>query len=747
MGVTLTPATAREVRAAIAAMLTSEEQADATLGGVVLQRHQRQAVVRIEAALAEFGGALLADATGLGKTYVALAVARDARHPVIVAPAALRGMWHTAMRAAGRSVAFLSIESLGRQRTGRESVSLDPDLVIVDEAHHARNPATARYRSLARLTRRAKVLLLTATPIHNSEQDLSALLGLFLGARSTALDTSAAMRCVIRRTAAAPSARIPLVDPPRSLVIPDDESRMNAIVALPPPVPPADGGEGGILLVYSLLRRWASSQGALVESLRRRLARATALLSALDAGRYPSSGELSAWSYADGAMQLAFPELTVGATVDRLPASALSAAIREHAAAVRALLDELRSTRNVDEHRADHLRAIRSSHPCAKIVAFTQYAETVAALFAQLRHEPAVAALTSTGACVAGGTLSRAEALARFAPDAQGARTVARVQAIDLLLTTDLLSEGVNLQDASVVVHLDLPWTPARLEQRVGRAARIGSSHERVTVYAMQPPASAERLVRVEERLRAKLGASARAVGVVGTILPSLSLQDLGALAASPSEWSERLTRAVSPWLERHIPVPTTPVVAAVHARAGGFIAVVRDDGGARLLGAFGTDVTDDPEILLRAMSDAEGRDAGIDPPSLDRALGALQRWLAARDDRRDITLDGALRARARRSVVNRITAIARRAPRHLRPAIAALAATARRTATARYGVGAERVLDELASADMPDEAWLRAIGTFGTIHARDAALPGPGNPDHGISALLLLVAPPAAET
>ena len=43
----------------------------------------------------------------------------------------------------------------------------------------------------------------------------------------------------------------------------------------------------------------------------------------------------------------------------------------------------------------------------------------------------------------------------------------------------------------------------ARLEQRVGRAARIGSRHDRVAVYAMQAPASAERLVRVEERLRA----------------------------------------------------------------------------------------------------------------------------------------------------------------------------------------------------------------------------------------------------
>ena len=46
---------------------------------------------------------------------------------------------------------------------------------------------------------------------------------------------------------------------------------------------------------------------------------------------------------------------------------------------------------------------------------------------------------------------------------------------VDLLIATDLLSEGLNLQDASVVVHLDLPWTAARLTQRIGRVWRVGA--------------------------------------------------------------------------------------------------------------------------------------------------------------------------------------------------------------------------------------------------------------------------------
>jgi hypothetical protein len=341
--------------------------------------------------------------------------------------------------------------------------------------------------------------------------------------------------------------------------------------------------------------------------------------------------------------------------------------------------------------------------------------------------------------------LSRSEALARFAPQAQGARAMSRAHAIDLLLTTDLLSEGVNLQDASVVIHLDLPWTPARLEQRVGRVARLGSSHDRITVYEMEPPVSAERLVRVEERLRSKLAVSARAVGIAGTILPTLGVATVERTIVSPPEWSERIARQAAAWLAPGDIAAHLSIVGAVASPVGGFIALIRD-GAPRLVGSAGGDITDDPEALLRLMMYAEGVDTPVHGSAVDGAVATLRRWRSSRRDHREITLDGALHARARRAVVDRIASIARRAPRHLRPGIVALAATARQTVSARYGVGAERVLDELAGAQMPDDAWLRAIGAFGQIHDRTPR----GVPDDDatwVTVLLLLVALPAAET
>src|SRR6185312_16097211 len=87
-----------------------------------------------------------------------------------------------------------------------------------------------------------------------------------------------------------------------------------------------------------------------------------------------------------------------------------------------------------------------------------------------------VAALTAHGGRVAGGRISRREVLVQFTPHADGA-AVPTADHIRLLIATDVLSEGLDLQRASVVVHLDLPWNPARLEQRVGRVRRLGAEH------------------------------------------------------------------------------------------------------------------------------------------------------------------------------------------------------------------------------------------------------------------------------
>ena len=736
------------VRALIARRHLGAGDAPLHVGSITLRPHQRSAVSRLRRTIAEMGGALLADDVGLGKTYVALALAAEARDPLIVAPAALRPMWEDAMRAAGVSARLLSYEALSRD----EAPAAEPDFLVLDEAHHARTPGAARHARIAALARRARVLLVTATPIHNSRADLAALIALFLGARASALSDDALARCVVRRERDLVSdSSLPDLAPPRWLEVGDDAGMLDAIVALPPAVPPSDGGDAAALVVWSLAHQWASSHGALVAALRRRLARAAAIDAALGQGRRLSRRDLASWIAGPDAVQLALPLFPADAAPD---GDALRDALAAHLDGLRTLLGRARDSAWTDDRRAAALRALRARHPGEKIVAFAQYTETVSALFARLRADAGVAALTARGGRVAGGALTRRETIERFAPRAAGAAPPRAIERIDLLLATDLLSEGVSLHDASVVVHLDLPWTPARLEQRVGRSRRMGARHARTAVYALSPPAGAESLLRVEQRLHAKLRAAGRALGVAGTILPSW-IPPHG--DAAPRRL-EALARTMESWLpapDDRGPGPACRAQATECRAPGADAATVRspricalalaaDRDAAPIAASLdGADFTEDPATLAAAAAALGGEPARRPAAVLDAALAVAvaraERWLRQRAARRAAGIELPLHAPARRAAMRRIAAIAASAPHHERPRLAPLAASARRAVSAPYGLGAERVLDSLAAAQLPDEAWLRALGAFAELHAPHPA-PPPASPAQDAPRLVALL-------
>ena len=77
----------------------------------------------------------------------------------------------------------------------------------------------------------------------------------------------------------------------------------------------------------------------------------------------------------------------------------------------------------------------------------------------------------------------------------------------DLLITTDVLAEGINLHRANVLVNYDLPWNPTRIMQRVGRINRVGTEFERIYVYNFFPTAQSKRQMPLEERILEKLQA------------------------------------------------------------------------------------------------------------------------------------------------------------------------------------------------------------------------------------------------
>jgi superfamily II DNA or RNA helicase len=709
--------TPEEVRAIIAAHVLGDSSDRQVLGSVTLRKHQCDAVRRLREILARHGGALLADEVGLGKTYVALAIAAGMDQSVVVAPASLRPMWRSASDRAGVKVRFVSMELLGHGGTVPSA-----GIIIVDEAHHFRNDGTKRYAQLAAACARSRVLLLSATPVQNALDDLRRLLALVMGQRAFALDRTALSRLVVRRSAASvdTDAEMPDIRAPRTIQIPSDGDCLDQICALPPPVPPADGGHAHALLTFSLVRQWSSSRAAVLGALARRMALAHAMDDALSCGRRLTRADLALWRFAEGQQQLAFPELMGVADAGD---AALLDQVRAHHDGVRALIAWIKQQPDADRCRADALLAIARQHPGERVLAFAHFSETVSALFRLLAPDIRVAALTHGGGHVAGGVVSRRDILTQFGPEAS-APDHAR---IDLLLTTDVLSEGVDMQGASVVVHLDLPWNPARLEQRVGRLRRPGAARDAIAVYLIAPPAPAEQLLQLDQRLRKKLGEAARVVGIAGAILP-----DLPAHPSSAVSRHENVLAALEPWL-RAWANRDTAMVSAVRSEHEGALACLRCAGQMLLVSLRDGVVEEDPPLEL--VRSTEGSPAvPCDPRRLDAARLLLAAWMHRRAATDVVQLPVTGTARARRAILKRLNAIAGRARRHERQSLSAVIGAARRAATVTMTAGAERVLDELASAPLPDEAWLRAVGQFGEIHGRH-----PSQPDE-ILALLLLV-------
>ena len=362
------------------------------VGGFTLRPSQCEAVRAIEEAFGTFGGALLADPPGTGKTVIALAVQRDAPRTVVVAPATLRAQWRHAASQAERTVEFVSFESLSR---GSAVPPAPPaSLVIVDEAHHARTPTTLRYGRLAALCAGARVLLLSATPVVNRGADLHALLGLFLGARAEHLDAESLARVVVRReVGAGPRPTVRALSPLHTASgIPalDD-----AIRSLPIPLPAADGVAALALIQMSLAMAWGSSLAALDAALRRRIQRAAALGDALVEGRWPDRRGLAQWLIGDDATQLTMPLLLPDISGPP-PADAINVLTR-HVDAVRGLRELVRPAVERDSAaRANELRALLREHPGVRVVVFARHAETIRALWRALRSDPGVVAITGT---------------------------------------------------------------------------------------------------------------------------------------------------------------------------------------------------------------------------------------------------------------------------------------------------------------------------------------------------------------
>lgn len=200
------------------------------------------------------------------------------------------------------------------------------------------------------------------------------------------------------------------------------------------------------------------------------------------------------------------------------------AALLRDRARIASLVTEARKVtplRDAKLHRLLEIVRAKAANPTTnqegeanrKVILFTAFSDTARYLYDQLapvaRECGLQAALVTGDGCKA--TFGKArfqDILANFAPRAKrralmrGADTSGE---IDVLIATDCISEGQNLQDADLLVNVDIHWNPVRLIQRFGRIDRIGSRNAMIRMVNFWPTEDLNRYLRLRDRVEARM--------------------------------------------------------------------------------------------------------------------------------------------------------------------------------------------------------------------------------------------------
>jgi len=149
-----------------------------------------------------------------------------------------------------------------------------------------------------------------------------------------------------------------------------------------------------------------------------------------------------------------------------------------------------------------------TTHPKEKILVFTQYSDTADYLYQNLKDK------IDHFDCVTGNSENPTALAYRFSPGSNNKKDlISAKDEIRVLLSTDVLSEGQNLQDAHIVVNYDLPWAIIRLIQRAGRVDRIGQKSDKIFCYSFLPEEGIEDIIYLRGRLQNRIRENAETLG------------------------------------------------------------------------------------------------------------------------------------------------------------------------------------------------------------------------------------------
>lgn len=318
------------------------------------------------------------------------------------------------------------------------------------------------------------------------------------------------------------------------------------------------------LLRSALLKRLESSPRALMKTLQTMLASHKAFLNGLENGYVLTGSTLEDWSQETSSADADFDEFLEALdedeqekaeTLDNFQAVDLIDDVKRDIVLLSSLAEQAsESVANQDTKfdrlvvelsqiaeaaaKPDSSHRARSDSDRRKVIIFSTFSDTVLDIHQRLtealstasgslgkyaaRLAPAVmgSEVTTKAQGAHGGVdqKRRAQVLEEFAPKTIGLEFPGQEKPdlFDILVTTDVLAEGVNLQQAGRIINYDLPWNPMRIVQRHGRVDRIGSPHPQVDFGLFFPAQKLDDLLGLEETIRRKVAQAEAAVGNVG---------------------------------------------------------------------------------------------------------------------------------------------------------------------------------------------------------------------------------------
>lgn len=166
------------------------------------------------------------------------------------------------------------------------------------------------------------------------------------------------------------------------------------------------------------------------------------------------------------------------------------------------------------------IKQVRSDNKSGnKFLLFSYFADTIQYLEKRLPRLLQDDSFNKRAAYLSGSNRSELEEVVkRFSPNSTNSGVLPENE-IDFLFSTDVLSEGQNLQDCGVIINYDLHWNPVRMIQRNGRINRLGSPFESVQIYNLHPETSLDSYLKLVSRLERKIDVIKFTIGTDQSVL------------------------------------------------------------------------------------------------------------------------------------------------------------------------------------------------------------------------------------